>query len=114
MNLLIKKPNKKKILFFCEWFIENNQIIIDSFEKKPQDTEQIQHVLYEVQSCLAVPYRDGFKGDIELEIGYNKSENKYELRLFHLNNRYLMNVSWMIKDYLHEKIGGVWNIFTLE
>ena len=114
INLLMKKPNKKKILFFCEWFIENNRIIIDSFEKIPQDTDQIQYALYEIQACLAVPYRDGYKGNIELEIGYNESENKYELRLFHLNNRYLIKVSLMIRDYLHEKIGGIWNIFTLE
>ncbi|MBU1142570.1 MAG: hypothetical protein KKH92_02885 [Firmicutes bacterium] len=72
LNIFKKKPNVKKIAFFCDWFIDNNRIIIDSLEKTPQDKDQIQYILYEIQACLAVPYRDGFKGDIEF--GFASSE----------------------------------------
>jgi hypothetical protein len=64
----------------------------------------------EIRGCLAVPYRDGNKGNIELEYGFNKQENKGELVLFHMNDTYLIKATSMIKEYLDLRIGETWII----
>ena len=57
-----------------------------------------------------MPYKDGFKGDIELEYGLNEQQSKWELCLFHMNKSFLIKVTSLIKDYLASRIGENWII----
>lgn len=110
MSIFSKKPNSRKIEFFCNWFIENNRTLIEPMKKQEQDINAILDSINEIRSCLALPYRDGFKGDIELEYGFNEQQNKWELSLFHLNNAFLIKATAMIKEYLEPRIGDTWII----
>ncbi len=114
MSIFSKKPNSKKIEFFCNWFIENNGTLIEPINKQEQDINAIFDSIHEIRSCLAVPYRDGFKGNIEIECGYNEQQNKWELSLFHLNNAFLIKATAMIKEYLELRIGDTWIIRVSE
>jgi hypothetical protein len=108
MSIFTKKPNNKKIEFFCNWFIENNEILIEPMKQNEQDINSILESANEIRGCLAVPYRDGYKGNIEVEYGFNEQESKWELHLFHFNNVFLIKTTSMIKEYLESRIGETW------
>ncbi len=108
MSIFSKKPNHKKIEFFCNWFIENKEIIIEPTKQKEQDINDILQSVNEIRAYLVVPYRDGYQGDIELEYGFNQQENKWELSLFHKNNAFLIKIILTIKEYLEFRIGETW------
>lgn len=110
MNIFKKKPNIQKIVAFCNWFIENNGILIESMLQKSQDINSIFESMNELRRCLAMPYRDGYKGNIGFEYGFNEQENKWELSLFHLNDTFLIKVTSMIQEYLEPRIGETWII----
>lgn len=110
MSIFTKKPNIKKIEFFCNWFIENKEILVEPMRQTEHDIDAIFKSVNEIRACLAVPYRDGYKGDIELEYGFNEHQNKWELCLFHMNNDFLIKVTSLIKEYLESKIGENWII----
>ena len=110
MSIFSKKPNSRKIEFFCNWFIQNNEVLLEPMKKQEQDINAIFNSINEIRGCLAIPYRDGYKGSIELECGSNEQENKWELSLFHLNNAFLIKATAMIKEYLELRIGDIWII----
>ncbi|MBU1093243.1 MAG: hypothetical protein KKH01_02140 [Firmicutes bacterium] len=110
MSIFAKKPNSQKIAFFCNWFIDNNELFIEPMKQKEQNITSVIESANEIQGCLAVPYRDGYKGNIELEYGFNQQENKWELDLFHLNDTFLIKTTSMIKEYLDSRIGETWII----
>jgi len=110
MSIFSKKPNSRKIDFFCNWFIENNEILIEPMKQKEQDITSIFDSVNEIRACIALPYRDGYKGEIELEYGFNAKENKWELCLFHMNNAFLVKTTSMIKEHLESRIGENWII----
>jgi hypothetical protein len=49
MGIFKKKPDREKIAFFCNWFIDNNKILIEPMNQK----EQILRVFWNQQMRFA-------------------------------------------------------------
>lgn len=64
----------------------------------------------EVRACLSVPYRDGYKGEIEVGIGYNKDLNIMELDLYHSDDKFLIQLTQSIKSILDNELSKDWII----
>ena len=105
-----KKPNSKKVNFFCDWFINYQKGIVESYKDSNPDSDLLLHHLNEVKACLSVPYRDGFKGEIEVGIGYNEDLNKLELDLYHGDDKFLIQLTQSIKSYLDNELSNDWII----
>lgn len=109
---LFKKaePNEMKINTFCSWFEDNSSRIIESMKNRENDQDTMFAVLDEVELQLANVYRDGYKGNIEFEYGFNDDIGKWDLNLFHLNDRFLIKATAKIADILNEQIGDTWSV----
>lgn len=107
-----KQVDLKKVEEFCEWFISMNEVIINSVENSDKDQARMLRILDEVEKHLAVVYRDGYKGEIQFEYGYANAINKWELNLFHLNNRFLIASTNAIATVLNAKLSDTWLVNT--
>lgn len=103
-----KEYKMARIEKFCEWFYDNKNLISSSVENAENDDETRIRYLYEVQNQLALIYRDGYKGSIEFGYGFNEEQNKWELDLFHLGNKFLIRILPLIKTRLELKISDTW------
>ena len=102
-----KRPvDDEKVKNFVKWFVENNEAIIDSLNNDAME------FLNAVEYQLSLVYRDGFHGNIEFQYGYNDITGKYELYLFHLNNKFLKEATAKIKEELESQIGEKWTVFV--
>lgn len=106
------EPNDAKIDTFCAWFAANNERIIASVENSQNDKDTMFKTLDEVEAQLAVVYRDGYKGEIQFEYGFNSSIGKWDLNLFHLNNKFLMSAAAKIAEKINQQLGDKWSANT--
>ena len=104
------EPNDAKIDIFCSWFIANNERIIASVENGQNDKETMFRTLDEVEIQLAIVYRDAYKGEIQFEYGFNSSIGKWDLNLFHLNNKFLMSATAKIAERINQQLGDKWSV----
>ena len=107
-----KQVDQKKVEAFCDWFISMNEEIIRSVENSNNDHARMMHLLDEVENQLAVVYRDGYKGDIQFEYGFASAIDKWELNLFHLNNKFLIEATNAIATILNAKLSDTWLVNT--
>lgn len=107
-----KTVDSGKVKVFCDWFIDNNKLIIESVENSANNQEKMMSYLNEVERQLALIYADGYKKDIQFEYGFNTEENKWELNLFHLNNKFLIAATNEIAEILNDKLKETWLVNT--
>lgn len=88
--------DKDKVTDFVNWFQLNEERIRKSVENKDNDHDGMMDVLDEVENQLAQIYRDGYAGNIEFDYG-GKDQN-WELNLYHLNKRFLVEATKIIED----------------
>lgn len=108
------EPSDAKIAAFCDWIVENHGRIIASVENSKNDKETMFKTLDEVEARLAMVYRDGYKGEIQFEYGFNSTNGKWDLNLFHLNNRFLVAATTKIAEVINGKLGEEWSVNTAE
>lgn len=104
------RPDKNKINTFCDWFVENNESIIASVENKEIDSNRMYKILDEVEMRLSIVYREGYKGNIEFDYGFNGK--KWDFNLYHMNVNFLIEATSQIADELNNRIGDKWIINT--
>jgi len=104
------QPDEVKIHKFCVWFSENNESIISSIENRETDRKAMFDMLNEVEKQLADVYRDGYKGEIEFEYGFNDSIGKWELNLFHMNHKFLISATAKIAEKINGELGKKWQV----
>ena len=107
-----KQVDQKKVEEFCEWFISMNEEIINSVENSDKDQARMLRLLDEVEKHLAVVYRNGYEGEIQFEYGYANAINKWELNLFHLNNKFLIAATNAIATILNANLSDTWLVNT--
>ena len=98
-------PDEAKIQCFCAWFFENNERITASVENSKTDRAAMLKTLNEVEAQLAIVYRDGYQGNIEFEYGFNAAIGKWDLNLFHLNNKFLISATARICEIINSQFG---------
>ncbi|MDE7213744.1 MAG: hypothetical protein K2N42_04115 [Anaeroplasmataceae bacterium] len=113
-GLFKKKVSIEKVNQFCDWFCQNNERIIKSVSQAENDNTVMMQVLDEVENELAKIYRDGYKGNIEFEYGFNKDLEKWDLILYHMNNKYLIEATHLIATTLEAKVKDTWLIHVGE
>ncbi|MCM1130271.1 MAG: hypothetical protein NC310_03660 [Roseburia sp.] len=113
-GLFKKKVSLEKVNQFCEWFYQNNERIIQSVSQAGKDNSLMMYVLDEVENALSKVYRDGYKGSIEFEYGFNSNTQKWDLFLYHMNNKYLIEATHMIATALEAKMKDIWSIHISE
>jgi len=106
------EPSDTKVDAFCAWFMENNGTIIASVENSGTDRETMFKMLDEVEAQLAMVYRDGYNGEIQFEYGFNQSIGKWDLNLFHLNDKFLKKATAKIAEKINGQIGELWSANT--
>lgn len=108
---LFKKtePDAAKIDGFCDWFAANSERIIASVENRENDRETMFKTLDEVEAQLAIVYRDGYRGEIQFEYGFNPAIGKWDLNLFHRNNRFLVSAAGKIAEEINRRLGDTWS-----
>ena len=109
-GLFKKKVDLKKVNTFCDWFISKNEEIIESVNNSEKDHMRMMILLDEVEAQLKLVYNDHYNGRVEFEYGFDERINKWELRLFHLNNKCLISATSEIAKVLNEKLGDTWVI----
>lgn len=98
--------DKKKVEDFANWFAQNSSRIIQSVENRNTDSKTLFSVLDDVEKQLANIYRDGYKGDIEFE--YGGMDNQWELNLYHLNNKFLIEATSLISVEINKRLPDLW------
>lgn len=106
------EPDDAKIDAFCSWFIANNDRIIASVENSRNDNDTMFKTLDEVEAQLAAVYRDGYKGEIQFEYGFNTGTDKWDLNLYHLNNKFLISATARISGIINRQLGDKWSVNT--
>lgn len=106
------EPNEAKIDAFCSWFLANNDKIIASVENSQNDRDTMFKILDEVEAQLAVVYHDGYTGEIQFEYGFNPHIGKWDLNLYHLNNKFLITATAKIAEKINNEIGDKWSANT--
>ena len=97
-----RSVNEEKVASFAKWFVTNNEAIISSLKNGPLE------FLNKIEYQLSLVYQDGFHGNIEFQYDFNENLGKYELYLFHLNNKFLMTATAKIKKELEPLISDRW------
>ena len=90
--------DKSKVTKFVDWFFENEASIRSSVDNRETDRDTMMKMLDEVEAQLAKVYRDGYRGRIEFD--YGGKEKDWELNLYHLNKKYLIEATKMIAEEL--------------
>ncbi len=106
------EPNEAKIDAFSSWFLDNNERIIASVENSRNDRDTMFKTLDEVEAQLAVVYRDGYEGEIQFEYGFNTRIGKWDLNLYHLNNKFLIAATAKIAEKINSELGDKWSANT--
>ncbi len=106
------EPNDAKIDAFCSWFRANNERIIISDENSQNDRDTMFKTLDEVEAQLAGVYRDGYKGEIQFEYGFNNDIGKWDLNLYHLDNKFLIAATAKIAEKINRELGHKWSVNT--
>ena len=106
------EPDAAKVDAFCAWFLANNDRIIESVENSQNDRDAMFKTLDEVEAQLAFVYRDGYKGEIEFEYGFNTHIGKWDLNLYHLNNKFLIAATAKIAEKINNELGSKWSANT--
>ena len=101
-----RSVNEEQVTGFVKWFVANNEAIINAFKKDPSE------FLDKIEYQLSLVYKDGFDGNIEFQYGFNVELDKYELYLFHLNNKFLMTATEKIKKELEPLISDKWIVYV--
>ena len=114
LGLFKKKVSIEKVNQFCEWFSQNAEQIKQKISQAEKDNTLMLHVLDEVENELAKVYREGYKGNIEFEFGFNSNTQKWDLFLYHLNNKYLIEATSMIANTLEDRVKDAWSIHVGE
>lgn len=104
------EPDEVKIDAFCAWFAANHARIIVSVENRQNDKDTMYRTLDEVELQLATVYRDGYRGAIEFEYGFNPGSGKWDLNLYHRNKRFLVHATAQIAERLNRRLGDVWSV----
>lgn len=106
-NILKKKEvSIEKVRNFCDWFTANNKRIIDSVNNSSTNHDEMMKVLDEVENELKKIYKDGYNGNIEFEYGFNGK--KWDLNLYHLNNKFLIKATTLIADNFANSLSDTW------
>lgn len=100
--------SREKVESFCAWFEENGPEFIRHMENSQNDRESVFRDLDAIEARLATVYRDGYRGRIEFEYGYDSQIGKYHLRLFHKNHKFLTEAAGLIAQELNRRAGENW------
>ena len=100
--------NMEKINNFCDWFISNNEQIIESVLKSKEDGLAMMRYLNIVESELAKVYRDYYKGEIFFGYGPIPKTNKWALDLSHFNKKPLIKATSLIQERLNKELSDKW------
>lgn len=100
--------DKSKATKFVDWFFENEAGIRSSVDNRETDRDTMMKMLDEVEAQLAKVYRDGYRGRIEFD--YGGKEKDWELNLYHLNKKYLIEVTKMIAEEFASRASDIWKM----
>ena len=100
--------DEQKVDAFVTWFIEHEDMISESVENRMTDRQKMLSTLDEVESQLALVYRDGYKGRIEFD--YGGMGDDWELNLYHKNNAFLIKAAGLIATKINEKNDPKWKV----
>ena len=103
------EPDEAKIDAFCVWFLTNNGRILASVENSRNDKDTMFRTLDEVEAQLAAVYRDGYRGEIHFEYGFNTHIGKWDLNLYHMNKKFLIAATTKIAEKLNRELGDTWS-----
>lgn len=98
-------PDKAKIDAFTAWFASIHDELIASYLQGDR-----MKYLDEVETHLAEVYRDGYKGEVEFQYGYDPQANVMELLLFHGNRRFLVEATAELQASLAPVLGERWKV----
>jgi len=111
LNLFKKKEiDLIKIKTFCDWFIQNNEQIIESVKNSNKDRTKMMQYLDMVEAELAKVYNDFYKGEIHFGYGPNPKTNKWNLDLCHFNKKPLIKITTLIQEQLTKELSDRWTI----
>ena len=111
INLFKKKEiDLLKINAFCDWFIQNSDLIIESVKNSNDDRATMMKYLDLVEAELAKVYNDFYKGEIHFGYGPNPKTNKWVLDLCHFNKKSLIKITTLIQEKLTNELGDRWTI----
>lgn len=100
--------DKSKVTKFVDWFFENEASIRSSVDNRETDRDTMMKMLDEVEAQLAKVYRDGYRGRIEFD--YGGKEKDWELNLYHLNKKYLIEATKMIAEEFASRASDIWKM----
>lgn len=103
-----KIVDKSKVDNFVNWFVSNNERIIESVKNREVDSNTMYAVLDEVESQLYLVYSDGYNGQIEFD--YGGDDNGWEINLYHLNDKFLIEAITLIASGINQKLGDLWTV----
>lgn len=107
-NFKKKNVDKTKVNSFVEWFVSNEERIRKSVENRESDRDTMLAVLDEVELQLGKVYRDGYNGRIEFD--YGGMDHDWELNLYHMNKKFLIEATKMISDEFDRFHSTIWKI----
>ena len=84
---------------FCDWFIQNNEIIIKCASTADKDEKTLEY-LDMFEENLTRVFAKFYKGKIKFGYGYDHKTDKWTLDLCHLNKKNLIQITKLIKENL--------------
>ena len=101
-----------EIKTFCDWFIQNNDAIIQSVNTNNQELAIKYQETFEIG--LNNIFKKFYKGKIKFGYGYDHKINKWTLDLCHLNKRTLVQIVNLIKEELSKQLDDRWIISVMK
>ena len=97
-----------KVKAFVDWFFANEERIRKSVDNREENRQEMMEVLDEVELQLGKVYADGYSGSIEFDYGGKDSD--WELNLYHLNKKFLIQATQMIADEFGSRNSAIWKV----
>lgn len=105
-----KEIDINKVNEFCQWFIEHNELIIQSVLNSKNDRNKMMEYLDLVEAKLAILYSDFYKGEIHFGYGPISKSDKWTLDLCHFNKKPLIKITSLVQEQLSKVLSDKWEI----
>ena len=97
-----------EIKAFCDWFVQNNDAIIQSVDTNNQELALKYQETFE--TGLNNIFENFYKGKIKFGYGFDHKTNKWTLDLCHMNKKNLVQIAKLIKEELSNRLDERWII----
>ena len=95
-----------EIKAFCDWFVQNNDAIIQSVDTNNQELALKYQETFE--TGLNNIFKNFYKGKIKFGYGFDHKTNKWTLDLCHMNKKNLVQIVKLIKEELSQHLDDRW------